>query len=424
MARQAVIHVVTDAASRDAAEPWLDRVGAAWPGDPPQWHRVEAEAALAGKAKLSAGVVWFVLDRPATGELFELVAQAEDRHLPALLTRRDHDAPLGTEQHDGVVHAPWDADPAAVAAVLQTMLSQGRVIESLKLEAKALQTQTRGVGAQLGKVEEELRLAGKLQREFLPRELPELHGVKFDVLWQPAGYVGGDIYDAFRLDERHMGFFIADAVGHGVPAALMTMVIKQSLETKTVSAESSRGYRLIYPGEALARLNRDMAAMQSGQVRFATACYGVIDCVERRLTLARAGHPYPLLLRSDGTREHLEVEGGLLGVFPEEEYEQASVTLGVGDRLLVFSDGFETAFPEPAETAASADGHHEPHRAIGKLVTERYLEEFAVLAQGPVETGLATIEKRVHGEAGSLDQKDDLTLMCLSVDAVAAAAAA
>ena len=311
-------------------------------------------------------MAWFCVCELSAGELFELLSRAEDHHLPALITQPGEASPLGTPHRDGVLRCPEDASPECVAAVLQTMWSQSFVIETLKLESRAMQYHFRGVGNQLGKMDEELRLAAQLQREFLPRRLPSLHGVSFEIMWRPAGYVGGDIYDVVTLDENHIGFFVADAVGHGVPAALMTMFIKQALETKVTGPDIEGGYRILPPSETLAKLNRDLAEQQGGKVRFATACYGIINCQTRELTLARAGHPFPLLLRADGSQERIEPEGGLLGVFPEEEFDEATLELHEDDRLLIFSDGFETAFPEPDASNRKNSGKtgQARHRAV------------------------------------------------------------
>ena len=404
--------LITDAAARTAARRRLTEALERWPGGlehAPRVQELDARTVLSGDDEFRSGVAWFSLSETASSELVELVGRAEDQQLPALLTRTGDDSPLGTPHHDGVLRCPEDAAPECVAAVLQTMWSQSRVIETLKLESRAMQHHYRGMGDQLGKMDEELRLAAQLQREFLPRELPSLHGVSFEIMWRPAGYVGGDIYDVIRLDENHIGFFVADAVGHGVPAALMTMFIKQSLEIKATGPDVPGGYRILPPRETLAKLNRDLNEQQGGKVRFATACYGVIDCERREVTLARAGHPFPLLLRHDGSQQRLEPDGGLLGVFPEEQFEEVTVQLHEHDRLLIFSDGFETAFPEPN---ASNNGHA---GKPGKLVSERYLDEFSLLSRGDVREALRQLEQRIHDEAGSLDQKDDLTLLCLAV---------
>ena len=77
------------------------------------------------------------------------------------------------------------------------------------------------------RLDEELRLAAKLQQDFLPKQLPQVGPIHFHSLFRPAGYVSGDLYDVMRLDEKRVGFFPVDAVGHGMPAALLTMFIKR-----------------------------------------------------------------------------------------------------------------------------------------------------------------------------------------------------
>ena len=83
-------------------------------------------------------------------------------------------------------------------------------------------------------IREQLEMAGRVQRNFLPAALPESERFRFAALFKPADWVSGDIYDATRLDETHIGFYIADAVGHSVPAALLTIFIKQATDRKSV----------------------------------------------------------------------------------------------------------------------------------------------------------------------------------------------
>ena len=232
----------------------------------------------------------------------------------------------------------------------------------------------------------------------MPTVLPAVGGVHFDVLWRPAGYVSGDIYDVVRLDESHIGFFIADAVGHGVPAALMTVHIKRSMPTKTIDPEVVGGYRLYSPGEAIGVLNREMLKYQTGKVRFATACYGIIDLETHELTVARAGHPYPLILRADGGTDTIEPEGGLLGVFPDEVFEEQTVKLEPGDRVLLYSDGFEVAFPTNEESDGDKPGRQ-------KLANNQYCKEFEDLRNGHAQLALDRLAQRLNMQSGSLNQR-------------------
>ncbi|MEM6332825.1 MAG: PP2C family protein-serine/threonine phosphatase [Planctomycetota bacterium] len=329
------------------------------------------------------------------------LAELDEAHVPTLVTADEPAIVAG----GGAVWLPATASDDAVAATLRALWVQGSTIDVLQAEIKLLRLHQTGMADQIGKIDEELRLAAQLQKEFLPESVPEVGDCRFGVLWRPAGYVSGDIYDVERLDENHIGLFLADAVGHGVPAALMTMFIKRSLRTKEVTAD---GYRIVEPGEALARLNTDMAERQSGKVRFATAVYGVLNTETRRLRIARAGHPFPMWLKADGTTEMLEPDGGLLGVFPEDTYEQAEITLGQGDRLLIYSDGFEMAFPDEH----TGGGKAEQKRSIAN---ERYTEEFEELRIGTPSHALHRLEARLEQQAGSLNQQDDLTVVCLGI---------
>ncbi|MEM6755877.1 MAG: PP2C family protein-serine/threonine phosphatase [Planctomycetota bacterium] len=332
------------------------------------------------------------------------LAELDELHVPTLMTGGDAAAVVGGT----AVWLPGDAEPTAVAATLRAQWVQAGLVNALQAEIKLLRLHQTGMADQIGKIDEELRLAAQLQKEFLPEAVPAVDDVSFGVLWRPAGYVSGDIYDVERLDEEHVGLFLADAVGHGVPAALMTMYIKRSLRTKEVDPSTDAGYRLLEPGEAMARLNNDMVERQSGKVRFATAAYAVFNVRTRVLRVARAGHPFPMWLKADGTTQMLEPDGGLLGVFPDDDYETAEITLGLGDRLLIYSDGFEMAFPDEKTGTGAAEGK----RAIAN---DRYTHEFEGLRIGDPVAALRRLETRLEGQAGSLNQQDDLTVVCMGV---------
>jgi sigma-B regulation protein RsbU (phosphoserine phosphatase) len=183
-----------------------------------------------------------------------------------------------------------------------------------------------------------MRLASRLQQDFLPRRLPAVGPVRFGVLYRPASWVSGDIYDVVRLDETHVGFYVADAVGHGMPAALMTMFIKEALQTKRIEDDA---YEIIPPHEALAALNGDLCRQKLSMCEFCTAVYGVIDTRTLRVTLCRAGHPAPILLPAEGGARTLEYPGSLLGILEAAEYSSGELSLRRGDRLLLYSDGVE-----------------------------------------------------------------------------------
>jgi serine phosphatase RsbU (regulator of sigma subunit) len=178
------------------------------------------------------------------------------------------------------------------------------------------------------------------------------------------------------------------------------MVICRSLKTKIITGNS---YEIVAPSEVLAHLNYEMILRQGRTTRFATAVYAVINCRNRTMTLAGAGHPPPFLLAPGGEPRLLETTGGLLGVFDDETYDQIEVDLSVNDRLVLYSDGFEQAFPrEDVDDYAR------------KLPTTRYRDEFRQLArERSPDAMIYAMGRRIDDQQGSLHQVDDLTLICM-----------
>ncbi len=186
-------------------------------------------------------------------------------------------------------------------------------LTDLHNEVNFLRRRDETLNFSIARFDEELRLAARLQQDFLPKSLPQVGRIHFHTLFRPAGYVSGDLYDVMRLDEHNVGFYMADAVGHGMPAALLTMFIKNALVTKQITPE---GYRLLLPSETMSRLNESMIEQNLSAATFATAIYGTIDAETLTVSFARGGHPHPMLMRADGSVHAIEADGGLLGVFP------------------------------------------------------------------------------------------------------------
>jgi sigma-B regulation protein RsbU (phosphoserine phosphatase) len=116
------------------------------------------------------------------------------------------------------------------------------------------------------------------------------------------------------------------------------------------------------------------------------------------VTVARAGHPHPVILRADGSVETLRVEGSLLGIFPEETYGNYTTHLRPGDRLIIYTDGLDVAF---AERAGDQDD------------APRWREELLSRRALPVDQLLAEFAETLDAETGSLRPKDDVTLLLL-----------
>lgn len=184
----------------------------------------------------------------------------------------------------------------------------------------------------------QLRLASQVQREFLPETLPRFGPISFNVLFRPVDYVSGDIYDVHRLDEDHLGIALADASGHGIPAALLTVYIKRALRGKEIEHGS---YRILAPDEVLHRLNEDILDAHLTECPFVAAIYAVLNTRTLEMSLARGGAPYPIHRAADGGLCTLESPGGVVGVLPQARFEVRQVQLHPGESVLMFSDGLE-----------------------------------------------------------------------------------
>jgi sigma-B regulation protein RsbU (phosphoserine phosphatase) len=188
-------------------------------------------------------------------------------------------------------------------------------------------------------IDQEMELARRIQRSLLPQALPDLPRMRFAVHYRPCGRVGGDFYDIFRLDEDHLGFYVADAMGHGVPASLLTMFIKKGVRAKEIFGQQ---YRLVPPGEVLGQLNRELLDQALSENPFITMVYVLLNHQDGRLSFARSGHPYPLYLPYDGPPQQWQVEGSLLGVF-DTDFPLATRQLRPGDRVVLYTDGMDAA---------------------------------------------------------------------------------
>lgn len=328
------------------------------------------------------------------------------------------------EQPEGEAHLPQAVRVTVISAALEArgiappaeLMAAARVegelvpylrgvvasAPALREARRELSLLNRFVGSMRNELEErneELQLAALVQRDFLPLPVPELHGVRVATFYRPLAQVSGDVYHVEQLDDDRLSIFLADAVGHGIPAALLGMAVCRSLET----TERVHGQlRLLGPGETLARANTRLAEHQRATTRFATAIAGVLDCRSRKLRLAVAGHPPAILLRPGQAPRQIECDGGLLGIFPGEVYNEVDIDLEPNDKILFYSDGFEQAFTD--------DG------------TPSHVKEFSQLTEiNDPEAVVQEIAARIDAQSGSLHQADDLTLLCISIGEVESA---
>ena len=180
----------------------------------------------------------------------------------------------------------------------------------------------------------ELRSIAEIQKSLLPAEKPKVPGLDVAVHYQTAKRAGGDYYDFFPLPNDRLGVLIADASGHGAPAAVLMAVAHSIAHT--------RPDHPLRPGEFLTYMNAHLTRRYTRPTgSFMTAFYAVFDPAGGTLSYASAGHNPPRLLRAaDGFKLALNRAQKLpLGIKPDEHYLEQTVPLLPGDQVVFFTDG-------------------------------------------------------------------------------------
>ena len=322
----------------------------------------------------------------------ELISELEARHVATLVVGASD-----TAEWPATCCVSTSATADELIGRIETALHYRAILRENAQEMTRLKRLGQQLNRHFEELDQEMRLAGRLQRDFLPRVLPRTGAVRFSALYRPATWVSGDIYDVFELDEDRVGFYLADAVGHGVAAGLLTMFIKRSIHSKV---PHEGGMRIVPPDESLSMLNDALAGECLPNCQFATACYGIIDGRTLELHLARGGHPYPIHVRRDGTMEEVTMGGGLLGVFAGEEFPAARVQMAPGEKMIIYSDGLEDFF------VAGRDP--------GSKVPE-FGAELCRMAAGSAEEIISHIRNSLDTNEGSINPPDDVTVMILEV---------
>jgi len=186
----------------------------------------------------------------------------------------------------------------------------------------------------------DLQIAREIQTWLLPGAPPQIPGISVAYTTRPANTVAGDYYDVFPRpgkinEENRVIFAVADVAGKSIPAAMLMATFQASLKTLSTT-------QVALP-ELVADMNKYACSNSQGGLRFTTAFLAEYDAAQRVFYYINAGHNNPILRRSNGSIERLDVGGLPIGIQTEAKYESASVALAPGDWLIIFTDGLVEA---------------------------------------------------------------------------------
>ena len=260
---------------------------------------------------------------------------------PFILTRRTL-RQIGTPEAGLVpfLRRGWTGAVVPIATSAEVLASL--TILSLRPDApvtRATIEQSQAIGGQAALAIDNARLyqqqkefADTMQRSLLPRTLPKLRGLELGDAYQSSARVevGGDVYDFVELDDGRLAVVVGDVTGHGIEAAADMAMAK--FVFRSLAREHPD------PGDFLQSAN-DVIVGEIAPGKFITMIYLVVDGVNGRVAAAGAGHPPPRIVAADGTVRPIETEGLVLGIESGEQYTAVEAPLGVGDAVVLYTDG-------------------------------------------------------------------------------------
>ena len=287
-------------------------------------------------------------------------------------------------------------------AALRIMLSRERTRDLQRLNTELVNFQhhledlvaerTRELDTSLKQIEGDLETARKVQQKILPPRDLELPGLEYHYEYLPLDRVGGDFIDIALVRPGVLRIFLADAVGHGVQASLLTMTVKSEYE------DIKGDYR--HPHELLEEYNRRLCEKYDpGLLTYIPGCVMDLHIEEHELRHASSGMPDQYLVAPDGTVHALEHTGPALGFLPDLEMETVRTPFPAGSRLLLFTDGL----PETHDTAGDMFGEDRILAALGDGPASETPRELA-----------ARLLARMNAFRGDYRVLDDVTVLALS----------
>lgn len=278
---------------------------------------------------------------------------------------------------DDFLHKPVTAkDMGACLKVARRILS---LEAKLKARNRDLETANKQLSHYQARLKSELSAAAYIQKSLLPATEPV--NLPVEIAWDtvPTEELAGDFLGYYPLDDRHLGFYVADVSGHGIPAAMLSVHIAKSLspeirkdsivrrvdEVSSLKNSGAAQYQIRNPKEVAETLNAHFPESEGDM--YLTLIYGFIDTTTGKGVLCQAGHPYPYILRKDGCIERLGQGGFPIGLLENADYDQIRFQLAPGDSLILYTDGITECFNPKRqafgehrliESLSSAPGQH------------------------------------------------------------------
>jgi serine phosphatase RsbU (regulator of sigma subunit) len=238
-------------------------------------------------------------------------------------------------------------------------------------------------------IEQEFKLAKKIQQTFLPEQLPVEKNWIIEAIWKPALEIGGDFYDVFKVNENHIGLVIADVSDKGMGAALYMTVTRTLIR--------ANAHNTLSPGNVLQQVNQQLLLdTQNGM--FVTAVYIILNTENGKFTYANAGHNFPLLYQPGKNKVLKLPKGNLaLGIMEDIEYTEHQFTINAEDTLFLYTDGITENFNPSGEDFGE----------------DRFMTLIEKYQTGSLTDFINTISNELEKFHGDHPPSDDITLLAI-----------
>ena len=263
--------------------------------------------------------------------------------------------------------------------------------EKMDTELRAYIAENNAITAEKEHIGTELSLAARIQEDMLPNTFPafpEKPEIDIYAVMRPAREVGGDFYDYFLIDDRHLGLVIADVSGKGIPASLFMMKSMITIQNSAMSGNS--------PKQVLEEANNELCRHNQERM-FVTVWFGILDLDTGILTAANGGHEYPFFKQPEQAYELFKDKHGfVLGGMADMRYTEYTMEMKPGTSLFVYTDGVPEANNENGELFGL-------DRTLGALNLD---------PEGSPQQILENVEAEVAGFVRKAPRFDDMTMLC------------
>ena len=253
------------------------------------------------------------------------------------------------------------------------------------------------------RISKDLQAASEMQKNLLPSAAMTLYDYRFEWIFCPSSFVAGDIFNFFLLDDRHIGFYILDVSGHGIPAAMLSVTLSKIMTPTAFGhrplmhfVTNPPHYEISSPNQVVSDLNQRFQN-KNDAMQYFTMAYGIIDIRSGKVRICQAGHPSPILVNNSSQANFIGTGGFPVGMIEKVSYDEDEFVLETGNRLYLYSDGITECFN---------------HKGV-QFSEERLKELLVKWNHLPLHEVLKKLEDTINEWQIDSDFDDDITLIAV-----------